>query len=90
MCSKSKRELRPPRGDSAPGPAPPDAPVDPAPDNITEDPPKQGLVSAQGMELCMFPVEPEHLELNIEVTRIDIVVRVDAGDEELARGGSTC
>lgn len=90
MCSKSKRELRPPRGDSAPAPGPPDAPADPAPDNITEDPPKQGLFSVQGMELCMFPVEPEHLELNIEVTRIDILVRVEAGEEEVARGGSTC
>jgi len=90
MCSKSKRAL-----DRTSLGRAPDAVTQAASDRPVQSPPAEERHSAIAAceadpEQCALPVEPEHLELNIEVTRLDIVPEPERSDRDLARAGSSC
>ena len=90
MCSKSAKEPRRPEKGKEPEPALLAAVEPPSPASEADKKQRPAESSEHLVEQCVFPVEPELLELNIEATRLEIAVRHEQGEEAPARGGSSC
>lgn len=90
MCSKTARHPKRTGKDPDPELVPHAAVERSEPVNMADEKPHPATSSEHFVEQCVFPVEPEQLELNIEATRLDIVLKHERPEQESSRGGSIC